>query len=504
MNYSDIPKEKLHQITTLSELRSAGYIPKTIKQELRDNLIAKLRNKENVFDTIHGYEDTVIPDIQRAILSMHDINLLGLRGQAKTKIARMMIELLDEYIPVIEGSELNDDPLKPLSRFAKELIKEKGDHTPIVWMHREERYTEKLATPDVSVADLVGDVDPIKAASLHLPYSDERVIHYGLIPRSNRCLFVINELPDLQARIQVALFNILQEGDIQIRGFKLRLPLDIQFVFTANPEDYTNRGSIVTPLKDRIDSQIITHYPKSLEIGKKITQQEANIKDGQYDRVTSNDIAKDLIEQIAIEARESEYIDEKSGVSTRLTISAYENLISAAERRALVNGESSTAIRVADFWGVVPSITGKVELVYEGEQEGAGIVAQNLIGKAIRNQFIQYFPDPEQEKKKKDKSIYRSILRWFGDGETIDILNDASNKDYRKSLVSVPGLKEMIEKKFAKKPAEEQLFLMEFALHGLAEYSMLSKKFLISKTHFADLLSSMFSMPSDFDDEDEN
>ncbi|UZR92679.1 magnesium chelatase [Chondrinema litorale] len=504
MNYTDIPHEKLKQIKTLSELKSAGYTPKTIKQELRDNLIAKLKSKEPVFEGIHGYEDTVIPEIQRAILSMHDINLLGLRGQAKTRLARMMIELLDEYIPVIEGSELTDDPLKPLSRFGRDLIKEKGDHTPITWMHRSERYAEKLATPDVSVADLVGDVDPIKAASLQLPYSDERVIHYGLIPRSNRCIFVINELPDLQARIQVALFNILQEGDIQIRGFKLRLPLDIQFVFTANPEDYTNRGSIVTPLKDRIDSQIITHYPKNLEIGKKITQQEAKIKTEQKSLVESNEIAKDMIEQIALEARKSEYIDEKSGVSARLTISAYENLISSAERRALINGESKTSIRVSDFWGVIPSITGKVELVYEGEQEGAGIVAQNLIGKAIRNQFIQYFPDPEKEKKKKNDSIYKSLFDWFGDGETVDILNDASNSEYKKALFEIPGLKEMVKKKFSDKTEDEKLFLMEFALHGLAEYSMLSKKFLISKTSFSDLLSSMFSMPSDFEDDDED
>jgi magnesium chelatase subunit I len=264
-------------IRTLGALKKSGYKPRSVKQELRDNLIAKLQSKEEVFPGIYGYEETVIPDLQRAILSMHHINLLGLRGQAKTRIARLMVDLLDEYIPVVEGSELNDDPLQPLSIFAKNLIAEKGDDTPVSWLHRSERYTEKLATPDVSVADLIGDADPIKAATLKLPYSDERVIHFGLIPRSHRGIFVINELPDLQARIQVSLFNILQEGDIQIRGFKVRLPLDIQFVFTANPEDYTNRGSIVTPLKDRIDSQIITHYPKSIEIGKRITRQEARI-----------------------------------------------------------------------------------------------------------------------------------------------------------------------------------------------------------------------------------
>ena len=319
-------------IKTLGQLKSAGYTPKSIKEELRANLIEKLKRKENVFEGIWGYEETVIPDLERAILAGHDVNLLGLRGQAKTRLARLMVNLLDEYIPVIEGSELNDDPLNPISRYGRDKVEELGDHTPVSWLHRDERYTEKLATPDVSIADLIGDVDPIKAAALKLPYSDERVIHFGLIPRSNRCIFVINELPDLQARIQVALFNILQEGDIQIRGFKLRLLLDLQFVFTANPEDYTNRGSIVTPLKDRIDSQIITHYPKTIEIGKRITEQEARIKGEQKKVVSFITIAKDLVEQVAMEARKSEYVDAKSGVSARLTISAYEALNAAAER----------------------------------------------------------------------------------------------------------------------------------------------------------------------------
>src|SRR5687767_1718611 len=374
MKYKDIPAENLLKIKTLGQLKATGYEPQSVKQELRQNLIKKLQNKEEVFPGIWGYEETVIPDMQRAILSMHHINLLGLRGQAKTRIARQMVDLLDEYIPVVQGSELNDDPLQPLSRFAKDLVHEHGDDTPVSWLHRDERYTEKLATPDVSIADLIGDADPIKAATLKLPYSDERVIHFGLIPRSHRGIFVINELPDLQARIQVSLFNILQEGDIQIRGFKVRLPLDIQFVFTANPEDYTNRGSIVTPLKDRIDSQIITYYPTSIEIGKHITQQEARVKAEQRRLVSINEIAKDLVEQIAFEARKSEYFDSKSGVSARLTISAYENLIAAAERRSIINNEKNASIRVSDFVGVIPAITGKVELVYEGEQEGPNIV----------------------------------------------------------------------------------------------------------------------------------
>lgn len=492
---------KNENIKTLSELKKAGYEYKTIKEELRQNLIAKLKKKENVFEGIWGYEETVIPDLERAILAGHDINLLGLRGQAKTRLARLMVYLLDEYIPVIEGSELNDDPLHPISRYGVDKIKELGDNTPITWLHRDDRYTEKLATPDVSIADLIGDVDPIKAASLKLPYSDERVIHFGLIPRSHRSIFVINELPDLQARIQVALFNILQEGDIQIRGFKLRLPLQIQFVFTANPEDYTNRGSIVTPLKDRIDSQIITHYPKTLDIGKRITQQEANIHEDQKKLISGAEITKDLIEQIAIEARKSEFVDAKSGVSARLTISAYENLIASAERRALINQEKSTVIRISDFVGVIPSITGKVELVYEGQQEGPGIVAQNLVGKAIRTQFIQYFPDPEKFRKQKEKSPYKKISSWFGDGNTIDLLHDMPNSDYEKTLKSVPGLADLVNEYHKAQDVSMKLFLMEFALHGLAEYSLISKHNLSSGLHFKDLLSSMFTMPK-FDEGD--
>jgi magnesium chelatase subunit I len=398
---------------------------------------------------------------------------------------------------------LNDDPLHPISRYGKDKVAELGDNTPVAWLHRSDRYAEKLATPDVSIADLIGDVDPIKAASLKLPYSDERVIHFGLIPRSHRCLFVINELPDLQARIQVALFNILQEGDIQIRGFKIRLPLDIQFVFTANPEDYTNRGSIVTPLKDRIDSQIITHYPKTLEIGKKITQQEANVHVGQK-HIAVPELAKDLVEQIAFEARKSEFVDAKSGVSARLTISAFENLVAAAERRTLLNDEKSTSVRVSDFVGVVPSVTGKVELVYEGQQEGPGIVAQNLVGKAIRTQFLNYFPDPDKFRKQKEKSPYKKITHWFGDGNSIDLLNELPQADYEKTLKSVPGLADLVNEFQKGGDSTLKLFLMEFALHGLAEFSLISKHTLTSGLQFKDLLSSMFSLPTDEDEPEDD
>ena len=366
-------------LKTIGDLKKAKYVSKSIKTELRDNLIKALQAGEKTFQGMHGYEQSVIPQLERAILSKHNINLLGLRGQGKTKIARLMIQLLDEYIPIVAGSEINDDPFAPISRYAKDIILEKGDATPIDWLHRNDRFFEKLATPDVTIADLIGDIDPIKAANLKLSYADDRVLHFGMIPRANRCLFVINELPDLQARIQVALFNILEEGDIQIRGFKLRMALDLQFVFTANPEDYTNRGSIVTPLKDRIGSQILTHYANDLQTAKRITKQETEKSSSRAIDVYVPELAKDLLEQIAFEARVSEFVDPKSGVSARMSITGYENLISTAERRSLLNGEKQTSVRFSDLMGMIPSITGKVELVYEGEQEGSDFVANHLI-----------------------------------------------------------------------------------------------------------------------------
>jgi magnesium chelatase subunit I len=484
-------------LKTLGELKKNNYKTVSVKEELRRNLILKLKNKEAFFEGIKAYDETVIPDIQRAILSRHNILLLGLRGQAKTRIARLMTQLMDEYIPFVKGSEINDDPFFPVSRFAKDLIAIKGDDTEIDWLHRDDRYTEKLATPDVSVADLIGDVDPIKAANLKLPYSDERVIHFGLIPRSHRGIFVINELPDLQARIQVSLFNILQEGDIQIRGFRLRLPLDIMFIFTANPEDYTNRGSIVTPLKDRIESQILTHYPKDIKTSKQITLQEARLTDDQQKNITSSELLENLLEQVAFEARNNEFIDPKSGVSARLTISAYENIFSTAERRMLLSGDHKTFLRITDFWGVIPSITGKIELVYEGEQEGSLIVAQNLIGKSIRNQFPNYFPNPEKLKRKKETNPYGEITDWFSAGNEIDILNDIPNKEYFALLSSVPGLEALVKKYHPKTKGEEKFLLMELVLHGLAEYSLLSKNNLVSGLRFRDLFTSVFNQSED-------
>lgn len=503
----------MNTIKTLGELKKSGYQPKSIKEEIRQNLITKLQKNENSFPGIVGYEDTVIPDVERALLSKHNILFLGLRGQAKTRMARQMINLLDEYIPVIPGSDINDDPLLPVSQYARGLIAEKGDATPIEWLHRSQRYGEKLATPDVSVADLIGDVDPIKAANLKLSFADDRVIHYGIIPRSNRGIFVINELPDLQARIQVALFNILEEGDVQIRGFKLRLPLDILFVFTANPEDYTNRGSIVTPLKDRIQSQILTHYPKSLENALEITEQEADIAEEQKGRVRVSDLIKRLIEQIAFEARASEFVDKKSGVSARLTISAFENAISSAERRALINQEQQTQVWLADLAGIIPSITGKVELVYEGEQEGPYQVATNLVDKAIRTQFTQYFPNPDSLKKrrstgkpsqqeKENDNPYRAITSWFDKGNHLNLSFNTSDKDKILALYKVDGLHALVKKYFAQANEAQAALLMEFVLHGLASYSLISKKIFESKIEFKDLIGSMMNLGTkEYDEE---
>ncbi|KAA3617789.1 MAG: magnesium chelatase [Calditrichaeota bacterium] len=485
------------QIKTLGQLKNSGYYSRSIKDEMRDNLVKKLSGNEKLFQGIIGYEETVIPELERALLSRHNIIFLGLRGQAKTRMARLLDNLLDAYIPVISETELNDDPMNPVSRHGKQIVKEQGDETPIDWMHRSQRYTEKLATPDVTVADLIGDVDPIKAASLKLHYSDEKVIHFGLIPRSNRCIFVINELPDLQARIQVALFNILQEEDIQIRGFKLRLPLDIQFVFTANPEDYTNRGSIVTPLKDRIDSQILTHYPREIEHSMQITQQEARLTNSQKENVCVPELLKTLIEEIAFQARESEYIDENSGVSARLTISAYENLISTAERRMLLNKEDKAIARILDLYGVIPSITGKVELVYEGEQEGPLKIAHILINNSIQQHFKNYFPDPDKTKKTESVNPYQEIVDWFGNNNTLDLLLTASDKEFKKLLNDVPGLKNLVQKYHTNSSEEEINILMEFALFGLAEHSFLSKVAMDSRLQFKDILSSMLKESGD-------
>lgn len=506
----------IKNISTLGELKKSKYVSKSIKQEIRDNLVKKLESREDPFPGILGYEDSVIPDTERALLSQHNILFLGLRGQAKTRMARQMVDLLDEYIPVVAGSEINDDPFHPVSRYATDIIEVKGDATPIEWLHRSQRYGEKLATPDVSVADLIGDIDPIKAANLKLHFADDRVLHYGIIPRSNRCIFVINELPDLQARIQVSLFNILEEGDLQIRGFKLRLPLDVLFVFTANPEDYTNRGSIVTPLKDRIESQILTHYPKNIETALEITNQEAMIVESQQHRVNVSDLVKRLIEQVAFEARGSELVDKKSGVSARLTISAYENAISAAERRAIINKESKTQVWMSDLVGIIPSITGKIELVYEGEQEGPYQVAYNLLERSIRTQFGLYFPNPDTLKKKRNKEStaeenpFKAITRWFDAGNSLNIFFETADADKMQLLYKVDGLHALVSKYYKSANEMETALLMEFVLHGLATYSLISKKVVEGKIEFKDLMGSMLNIGTqhfdehDLDEEDLN
>jgi magnesium chelatase subunit I len=484
---------KIENINTLGELKALGYESKSIKDELRNNLRERIKSGKPAFEGVHGFENTVIPEMERAILSRHNINLLGLRGQAKTRLARKMVELLDEYVPFVTGSEINDDPLNPISRYAKDIIESKGDATPISWLHRSDRFSEKLATPDVTVADLIGDVDPIKAANLKLSYADDRVIHFGMIPRANRCIFVINELPDLQARIQVALFNILQEGDIQIRGFKLRMPLDMQFVFTANPEDYTNRGSIVTPLKDRIGSQILTHYPETIKIARTITEQEAKLNAFQNEMVHVPSLARDLLEQISFEARESEYIDNKSGVSARLSITAFENLLSTAERRALKSGDDKTTVRLSDFMGIIPSITGKVELVYEGEQEGAAAVAQNLLGAAIKTFFPGYFPKIEKLEKPDEKTAYTDLIEWFFAESGFELLDDCSDEEYNRILGTIVPLEILIKKYQPGLEKEDRLFMKEFILWAMVEHKKLSKDRMEDGYQFKDTYGSYIS-----------
>jgi len=489
-------------IQTLGQLKESGYALLPVKEEIRRNLVAKLRNRETLFQGIIGFDDTVIPQIVNALLAKHDIILLGLRGQAKTRIARLLVELLDEYIPIIKGSELHDNPFAPISKFASDLVAEYGDVTPIDWVHRSERYGEKLATPDVTIADLIGDIDPIKAAAQRFHYSHEGAIHFGIIPRTNRGIFVVNELPDLQPRIQVGLFNLLQERDIQIRGFNVRIPLDICLVFTANPEDYTHRGSIITPLKDRIGSQILTHYPRSLEYGIHITSQEAWVQRDNVPTIIPH-YFRQIVESIAFIARSSEFIDQTSGVSARLTIAVMESLISNAERRFLLLGEQHIAPRILDFTQSIPGITGKVELVFEGEQEGSFKVARALIGKAIREVFALYFPDPLARPKPgetKQKSIeeYNDIIRFFEHGNSIS-LHDTMNVDsYYGELNRVPKLRD-IALKYIQLDANnkyETAVAMEFLLDGLHQNSKIAKEEFEVGTTYKDMIGSIFTRPT--------
>ncbi|MFQ6009389.1 MAG: magnesium chelatase, partial [Candidatus Zixiibacteriota bacterium] len=439
-----------------------------------------------------GYDRTVIPHIENAILSKHNFILLGLRGQAKSRIIRQLYTLLDEYIPVIPGTLLNEDPFNPISPRGKKMVTEMGDEMPIEWLHRQQRYHEKLATPDVSIADLIGDIDPIKAAREKLDISNEEVIHWGIIPRTNRGIFAINELPDLQPRIQVGLLNILEENDIQVRGFPLRVPLDMLLVFTANPEDYTNRGNIITPLKDRIDSQIMTHYPKTLEDAKQITTQEIVPKEK---KITVPEFLRDIIEEVSFQARSSEYVDQSSGVSARVSISAYENFLSNIERRALRNGDKDNFPRMCDIYSIIPAVTGKIELVYEGEQEGAVLVAHNLIGQAINNVFLRYFPRPSKDRPHPDRPAppnpYESIVDYFSSGRKLELSDEMPFVEYKKNLESVAGLKSIVKRFFDTKDEREFLLRMELVLEGLHHNNIIAREVEDSLIRYADIFSDM-------------
>jgi len=494
----------IKNIKTIGDLRRSGYRVRSVKDELRGNLIAKLQNNEEVFPGIIGYDETVIPQIENAILSKHDFILLGLRGQAKTRILRGLVDLLDPFIPIIEGSEINDDPFNPISQESREKVERYGDDTAIEWLSCSYRYNEKLATPDVSIADLFGDIDPIKAATKRLHYAHEGAIHFGIIPRTNRGIFVINELPDLQPRIQVGLLNILEEKDLQIRGYPLRIPLDIMIAFSANPEDYTNRGNIITPLKDRIASQIITHYPYSIEHGIRITEQEA-----WYDRHEISDMLipyyfREIIEYIAKEARENEFIDQKSGVSARLPISCIELLVGNVEKRAIKFNTEKTSVRISDLQALIPAITGKIELVYEGEQEGVTNVAKVLIGKAVKKVFEKYFqiPKPRDKRGSENKnSDFDKILQWFSGDKLICVDGMSNDENYIKSLNSMKPLDQYIKKYFPADYIKDELNLAvvkEFVLEALHQNAFLSKFESNGKVTYKDLVDTIFnSLPED-------
>ena len=512
---------------TLGELKASGYRSRSVKDELRANAIARLKAGGNLFPGILGFEATVEPQIVNALLSRHDFILLGLRGQAKTRVLRSLAQFLDEWLPAIDGCPLNSDPLHPLTHHARTLLAARGDDTPIAWIHRDQRYQEKLATPDVTIADLIGDIDPIKAVTLKLDYSDERVIHYGIIPRTHRGIFAINELPDLQPRIQVGLLNILEERDFQIRGFPVRMPLDIAMVFSANPEDYTNRGNIITPLRDRIHSQIVTHYPTTRELGMAITAQESWTRRDDGVEVDVPSFMRELVEEVAIQARKSEYVDQNSGVSARLPIALVENLVSNAERRGLSIGEPRATTRICDLQHAVSAVSGKVELVLEGEQEGALNVARALLGRGVKALFSQRLPNafkprrargtggprpggargelgpeapvrgPESgapEAETLAASEYRAVLDWFAGGNHVQVSDEMPQAEYAKRLGAVKGLATLASKYLKPANPEECAVAMELVLEGLHQHSMLSReRGDDASTSYKDMLKSMLS-----------
>lgn len=495
MQLNSLPK-------TLGELKEKKYKVLSVKDEIRKNLICRLQTKQEIFKGIVGYDKTVVPAISNAILAKHDIILLGLRGQAKTKIARMLTTLLDEFVPIVKGSEINDSPFHPVSKYAVDVIQEQGDEAEIEWITPDMRYGEKLATPDVTIADLIGDIDPIKAATQRLHFSHEGAIHFGIIPRTNRGIFVINELPDLQPRIQVGLLNIMQEKDIQIRGFNIRIPLDIFIVFTANPEDYTNRGNIITPLKDRIDSQILTHYPKQLEDGIKITESQSWVNRDSGLKVVIPYFLREVVEIAAQEARQSEFVEQKSGVSARMPISVLENLVSNAERRAIMYGDNVVFPRIIDLQAVLPGMTGKIELVFEGEQEGTVKVSKALIGKSVRQVFKKYFPDPLQRKSRNPEASqqndpYGEIIKWFESGNTLELTDEMKFKDYVNALKTVKGLESAVKKHLKNVEDEyEMATMMEFVLDGLHQNSKIAKEEGDESVSYRDMLGSMLNESS--------
>lgn len=458
---------------TLGALKTSGYQHRSVKDEIRHNLIRKLRASEALFPGIVGYEDTVVPQIINALLARQNFILLGLRGQAKSRILRDLISLLDDEIPVLAGSEINDDPFAPLSAYGKQLIAKHGDDAPIAWVDRDARYVEKLATPDVTIADIIGDVDPIKAARGGHLLSDELTIHYGLLPRANRGIFAINELPDLAGKIQVGLFNILQEGDVQIKGYPIRLPLDVLLVFSANPEDYTARGKIITPLKDRIGAEIQTHYPASLTHGMEITRQEAWTErqgpglpgeDGL--EVVIPSAIREIVEQVAFIARGDKRIDARSGVSQRLPISLLESVVSNAERRALLNNESVVAPRLSDVYAALPAITGKLELEYEGEQIGAERIARELIRKACGEVFTERYSGID----------LRQVLDHFNHGKSLLIHELASSADVLAQFNKVKGLPDAVRSGLLEDEADGTLICgCELVLEGLHAQKKLAR-----------------------------
>ena len=476
---------------TLGELRASGWTPRTVHQELRANLVARLQAGEDVFPGVIGFDETVVPQIQNAILSGHSLLLLGLRGQAKTRLDRSLVGLLDEWVPAIEGSEMNECPENPVTVPGRARKAAEGDALPIEWIHREDRYREKLATPDVTVADLVGDVDPIKAATQRLTFADPEVIHFGLLPRANRGIFAVNELPDLQARIQVALLNVLEEGDIQIRGFPIRMPLDLFLVFTANPEDYTNRGSIITPLRDRIASQVLTHYPRTLEDAKAITDQEA--RSGRDGGVTVRipEPLRDAVELVAFQARDSEFVDQASGVSARLSIAVLENVLSNAERRALLFGASSSTARPADLFAASSAVSGKVELVYDGEREGMEAISRMLIGRALQSAFEHHFPGAYEDGTEEEAAPYEGVLTWFRGGNRLELRDRTPDAEHLAQLDTVTGLRAVVDRHAEPADDAERAALMELVLEGLHQGSLLSRDDLDQGRVYGDMLAQM-------------